>query len=85
MIDIFSVFLFTGKRISIPTNTPRGFHVETTWKRSFPRHFNVESTWCVCRVFVQLSNMDGNVNLKVMDDNKVTIHGNSNQIISCKL
>ena len=33
-----------------PTNTPRGFHVETTWKRSFPRRFNVESTWCVCRV-----------------------------------
>ena len=33
-----------------PTNTPRGFHVETTWKRLFPRRFNVESTWCVCRV-----------------------------------
>ena len=33
-----------------PTNTPRGFHVETTWKQLFPRHFNVESTWCVCRV-----------------------------------
>ena len=32
-----------------PTNTPRGFHVETTWKRSFPRRFNVESTWCVCK------------------------------------
>ena len=31
-----------------PTNTPRGFHVETTWKRSFPHRFNVESTWC-CR------------------------------------
>ena len=31
------------------TNTPRGFYVETTWKRSFPRRFNVESTWCVCR------------------------------------
>ena len=32
-----------------PTNTPRGFHVETTWKRSFSRRFNVESTWCVCK------------------------------------
>ena len=36
---------------SLPTDTPRGFHVETTWKRSFqrsfPRRFNVESTWCV--------------------------------------
>ena len=32
-----------------PTNTPRGFHVETTWKWSLPRHFNVKSTWCVCR------------------------------------
>ena len=31
------------------TNTPGGFHVETTWKRSFPRRFNMESTWCVCR------------------------------------
>ena len=32
-----------------PTNTPREFHVETTWKRPFPRRFNVELTWCVCR------------------------------------
>ena len=32
-----------------PTNTSRGFHVETTWKRSFPRLFNMESTCCVCR------------------------------------
>ena len=32
-----------------PTNTPRGFHVEATRKRSFPRRFNVESTWCVSR------------------------------------
>ena len=31
-----------------PTNTPRGFRVETTGTRSFPRRFNVESTWC-CR------------------------------------
>ena len=35
---------------NFPTNTPRGFHVETTWKRSFARRFNVESTWCVCRL-----------------------------------
>ena len=33
-----------------PTNTPRVFHVETTWNRSFPRRFNVEYTWSVCRV-----------------------------------
>ena len=32
-----------------PTNTPRVFHVETTWKPSFPRRFNVEFTWCVRR------------------------------------
>ena len=37
------------KILIIPANTPRGFHVETTWKRPFPRRFNVESTWCVCR------------------------------------
>ena len=34
---------------SLPTNTPRVFHVDTTWKRSFPGRFNVEYTWCVCR------------------------------------
>ena len=33
-----------------PTNTPRVFQVETTWKRPFPRRFNVEYTWCACRV-----------------------------------
>ena len=33
-----------------PTNTPRVFHVEATWKRSFPRRFNVEYMWSVCRV-----------------------------------
>ena len=33
---------------TIPTNKPRAFHVETTWKRSFPRRFNVEYTWCIC-------------------------------------
>ena len=35
------MIIYTGN----PTNTPRGFHVET----SFPRRFNMESTWCVCR------------------------------------
>ena len=35
-----------------PTNTPREFIVETTWK--FPRRFNLESTWCVCRVITKL-------------------------------
>ena len=34
------------------TNTQRGFHVETTWKRPFPRLFNVESMWCVCSTSV---------------------------------
>ena len=33
----------------IPTNRPRVFHVEMTWKQSFPRRFNVEYMWCVCR------------------------------------
>ena len=31
-----------------PTNAPRGFHVETTWKRPFPRC----STWNPRGVFV---------------------------------
>ena len=41
--------------LDCPTNTPRGFHVETTWKRPFPRRFNMESTWCVCRVELLLA------------------------------
>ena len=32
-----------------PANTPRVFHFETTWKKSFPCRFNVEYTLCVCR------------------------------------
>ena len=32
-----------------PTNTPRVFPVETTWKRSFPCRFYVEYTWSVCK------------------------------------
>ena len=39
-------FLFCNKQHSfiskLPTNTPRVFHAETTWKRPFPRCFNVE-------------------------------------------
>ena len=38
------------KSIFFPTNTPRVFHIEMTWKHSFPRRFNVEYTWWVCRV-----------------------------------
>ena len=34
-----------------PTNAPRVFHVETTWKRPFPRRFNVEYMWRVCSVY----------------------------------
>ena len=32
------------------TNTPRLFHVKTTWKQPFPRCFSVKYTWCVCRI-----------------------------------
>ena len=32
-----------------PASTPRGFNVETTWKRPFSSRFNVQSTWFVCR------------------------------------
>ena len=39
-----------------PANRPRGFHVETMWKRPFPRRFNVESKWCVCTVMIESSN-----------------------------
>ena len=34
---------------SLPTNTPRVFHVETTWKRKFLCRFNVEYKGCVYR------------------------------------
>ena len=44
-ISLLSIMTWT-----FPANTPRGFLIETTWKRSFPRHFNVESTWYVYRV-----------------------------------
>ena len=38
------------ERENISTNTPRVFHVETTWKLPFPRRFNVEYKCCVCKV-----------------------------------
>ena len=41
--------------LMIPTNTPRVFHVETTWKWSFPRRFNVEYTGSVCRDILKLA------------------------------
>ena len=44
------IAISTGKH----TKTPRGFHVETTWKRSFPRRLNAESAWCVCSASVSL-------------------------------
>ena len=50
-----SMFLFLE---SFQPKPSRGFHVETTWKRSFPRRFNVKSTWCVsreCSYFVLIS------------------------------
>ena len=34
----------------MPTDTPRVFHVETTWKRTISRLLNVEYTRSVCRV-----------------------------------
>ena len=33
-----------------PTNTPRVFHVETTWKRSLLSRFNIKHTWCTFRI-----------------------------------
>ena len=58
---LFLIFLLNFRKLIVrdsgalfPTNVPCGFHVETTWKRSFPRHFHVESTWCVCRVVSKL-------------------------------
>ena len=35
--------------LGIPSNTPRVFHFETTWKQPFPRRFNVEYTQFACR------------------------------------
>ena len=36
--------------VKYPTNTPRVFPIEMTWKRPFRRRFNVEYTWFVCSV-----------------------------------
>ena len=33
-----------------PTNTPRVFNVETTWKRSLLSRFNIKHTWCIFRI-----------------------------------
>ena len=46
-----------------PKNTPRVFHVETTWKLQFPRRFNVEYMWCVCskthtKIFINKVNQE---------------------------
>ena len=45
----------TGVTSSNSRNTPRVFHVETTWKGPFPHRFNVEYTWCVCSECVFMS------------------------------
>ena len=52
---IIQSFYNSFESSTTPTNTPREFHVETTWKLSFPYRFNVESTWCVCRVLSETS------------------------------
>ena len=44
------------------TNTPRIFHVEMTWKRSFPRRFNVKYTWCIYRVLSTCDFYGGDLN-----------------------
>ena len=44
-----------------PTNTPRVFHVEATWKRQFQRHFNVKYAWCVCREEVMILKLHANI------------------------
>ena len=42
-----------------PTNTPRVFHIETTWKRLFTRRFNLKYTWCVCRAVFRFQPFKG--------------------------
>ena len=46
-VNILHIFRTPFLQCTSPTNAPRLFHVETTWKRSF----NVEYTWSVCRVW----------------------------------
>ena len=51
MCDHLGTSALTGKVsnvMAIPTNRPRVFHTETTWKLSFPRRFNVEYTCFIC-------------------------------------
>ena len=54
MPDASMNHVFFHRLCIFPTNTPRVFHVETTWNRTFPRRFNVEYTWSVCRVVLDL-------------------------------
>ena len=73
-IWFFLSCLFDGW--TYPTNTSRGFHVETTWKRSFLCRFNVESMWCVYRVvqfhfviiIIRVNDEKGNIKLYFLKD-----------------
>ena len=50
VVVVVMVGFLTGVTgLFLASSTPRVFHVETTWKRSFPRRFNVEHKWSVCR------------------------------------
>ena len=52
MTDFRHLYYITcqvNKQTYNPTNTPRVFDAETTWKQTFPRRFNLEYMWCVCR------------------------------------
>ena len=48
-----------------PTNTPRVFHVKTTWKQRFPRRFDVDYTWIVCRVEIIMLQERQNIMLQI--------------------
>ena len=48
IVNIYSKNSF--ELLTFPTNTPRGFHFETTWKWPLPRRFNVKFMWFACRV-----------------------------------
>ena len=50
MIELIVDYILNIDRLCIPTNTPRVFRFETTWKRSFPCRFKVEYTCCVCKI-----------------------------------
>ena len=71
----------------IPTNTSRGFHVETTWKRSFPRRFNVESAWCVCwdvlkDTLMEITPLNKTLALRKSTTKDVWAVGTSNQLFT---